>query len=161
MGLVKEILRIASDHPGGYGLIYELIYKEKVWQKVPSKATISSTISRLKNKGLLENKNGIIKITASGKNTLVHSKNDYRFKKSGKNPKRTIKKTTMVLFDIPEKKRKYRDWIRRELVLADFEIIQKSAWFGPGISKEFIKQLEEYDLLDCVRFFKVKEDDLI
>ena len=122
MGLVKEILRIACDFPGGYGAIYEFIYNEKTWQEVPSKATVSSTISRLKKK---------------------------------------VKKTTMVLFDIPEKKRRYRDWIRRELVLADFEFVQQSVWFGPGVSKEFVQQLEEYDLLECVRFFKVKEKDLV
>ena len=70
-------------------------------------------------------------------------------------------KTTMVIFDIPEKKRKYRDWLRHELVGFGFELVQKSVWFGPTLPKEFIIYLQKEKILQYIKFFKATEDDLI
>lgn len=40
--------------------------------------------------------------------------------------------TYIVIFDIPEKKRKVRDWIRGQLSLWDYTMLQKSVWIGKG-----------------------------
>lgn len=67
----------------------------------------------------------------------------------------------IVVFDIPEKKRRYRDWLRSELVSFDFDLIQKSVWFGPSLPPEFIEYLDKEGLLKYVRFFRAEEKDLI
>jgi DNA-binding transcriptional regulator PaaX len=70
-----------------------------------------------------------------------------------------VEKNLIVAFDIPEKKRKYRDWLRSELIGFGFEQVQKSVWFGPALPKEFILYLDEIKLLDYVRFFKASPKD--
>jgi DNA-binding transcriptional regulator PaaX len=82
------------------------------------------------------------------------------------NPKRVIDnrekpKRLIVIFDIPEKKKKYREWLRLELVGFGFTLIQKSVWLGPSLPKEFVEYLEEVSILKYIRFFNASEADII
>lgn len=47
----------------------------------------------------------------------------------------------MLFFDIPEKKRKYRDYLRRVLKLIGFCEFQKSIWIYPYPVPSFLKDL--------------------
>jgi len=67
----------------------------------------------------------------------------------------------IIIFDIPEKKKRYREWLRTELVGFGFTLIQKSVWLGPALPKEFVEYLNEVKLLKHVRFFRATENDLI
>ncbi len=67
----------------------------------------------------------------------------------------------IIIFDIPEKKKRYREWLRNELVGFGFNLVQKSVWIGPGLPKEFIEYLNETGLLKHIRFFQATEKDLI
>ncbi len=63
---------------------------------------------------------------------------------------------TIVSFDISEKERRKRDWIRRCLVEMDFEPLQKSVWVAHGgVSEDFMHALRERKLLDAVQIFGV------
>lgn len=158
MNLIKETLRTISNYPGGYGVLYELIYNEKPSQK--SSNSLRTTISRLHKKGLISKKGEKWHITNEGKAiplkgkkyTPYFPKQKYKTKKS---------KNTLVSFDIPEKKRKYRDWLRYELINFGFVFVQQSLWFGPPLPKEFIKYLHEEKLLQYIKIFKAQEEDLL
>jgi len=63
----------------------------------------------------------------------------------------------MVLFDIPERKRKIRNWLRLQLKLWDFEMLQQSVWLGKGpLPKEFNMRLRFLDISECVKTFKIQ-----
>ncbi len=160
MSLVKEILRTISNYPGGYGMIYKMIYDQDPSNKRPNVSSVQNTLSRLKKQKLISNKDSVWNITPLGKEILL-KKNSAITLFAKEKPKLKQVKQTIVVFDIPEKKRKYRDWLRHELIGFGFEFIQQSVWFGPKLPKEFILYLDEQKLLPYVRFFKVKEDDLI
>jgi len=64
----------------------------------------------------------------------------------------------MVLFDIPEKKRKIRNWLRTQLKMWDFEMIQQSVWLGRGpLPKEFSARLHDLGVGECVKVFPIRK----
>lgn len=69
---------------------------------------------------------------------------------------------TIVSFDIPERERRKRDWIRRCLVEMDFAMLQKSVWAARGgVHEDFTHALRERKLLDAVHIFAVTRQGTI
>lgn len=162
MSLTKEVLRItARFYPMGYKTLYEHIYDETTWGKKLNKKSLRVTLSRLKKNGLLAHKNEKWTITQEGRELLSKQSTFERYFLPHKELDQRKNKCMIVIFDIPEKKRRYRDWLRTELVSFGFEPIQKSAWFGPALPKEFIEHLKEVGILKYLRFFRATENDLI
>jgi CRISPR-associated endonuclease Cas2 len=158
--MIKETLHAISNYPGGYGAIYDLIYPNESNPKDNSQV-LRNRLSKLKKGGLLSNEKGIWKITPEGKIFLKKEKSTLIKFTSFKNIKLNPQKTMLVIFDIPEKKRLYRNWLRNELVGFGFTLIQKSVWFGPTLPKEFITYLSDRKILEYIKFFKATEKDLI
>lgn len=164
MNLILGILRTMQDYQKrGYQVLYEDVYElKRLEQKDQSfDRTIRTTLSRMKKNGLLNNKDRQWSITADGEELLNSRNNDIRrfFPIHKLDQKYT--KNLIVIFDIPEKKRRYRDWLRSELIGFGFDQIQKSVWFGPILPKAFIEYLDEAKILKHIRFFKASEKDLI
>lgn len=159
MSIIKEILKSISNYPGGYGVIYEMIYNENTNGNKSKEQILRTTLSRMKKNGLLSNEKGVWKITKEGEELLKQNKNV--FIKFPKNRNKISKKTMIVIFDIPEKQRIYRDWLRGELIGFGYELIQKSVWFGPSLPREFVKYLDDKKLLKYIKFFKASESDII
>lgn len=156
------MLKIVSNYPGGYRMIYGLIYeRNKLLGLSYEEQSVRNILTRLKKQGLLLNKNRKWKITNEGKILLREKKSAIMHFSPRKNYNKNIPKTTIIIFDIPEKKRLYRDWLRNELVGFGFELVQKSVWLGPALPKEFISYLGKEKLLQYIRFFKAAESDLI
>ena len=62
----------------------------------------------------------------------------------------------IVSFDVPEKQRRKRHWLRAVLKRLEFRMLQKSVWIGKvKIPKEFIDDLQKLDLLEFVEIFAV------
>jgi DNA-binding transcriptional regulator PaaX len=160
MSLVQEILKIVSDYPGGYGLIYKILYENGAQRSKLNDASVRNTLSRMKKKGLLSNKNSRWQLTPLGKEMLLQKKNAIISFAPEKLKEKRVK-NTIVVFDIPETKRKYRDWLRHELICFGFELVQKSVWFGPSLPEEFIEYLHDIKLLPYIKFFHATESDLI
>ena len=165
MSIVQEILYTVSNYPGGYRLIYNILYDS---QPPDSKIndhkfdnTLRVTLSRLKKKGLINNTNGKWSINKEGKEILVLREKGIKRFFPARKTSHDAKKELIIVFDIPEKKRWYRDWLRSELIAFGFEPIQKSVWLGPALPEEFIEYLDQVKLLKNIRFFKVSKDDLI
>ncbi len=89
---------------------------------------IKSSASKLVKRGLLVYKDGHYQLTHEGEKTLrLWEIADYKLNK----PKHWDKKWRVVIFDIPEKKKKIRDQVRNLFVSAGFERLQDSVWVYP------------------------------
>ncbi len=63
---------------------------------------------------------------------------------------------TIVVFDIPEKDRHKRNWLRQALTLLEFNLLQKSVWIGKNkIPKTFLNDLADLNIIDNVHIFGV------
>lgn len=164
MSLTKEILRItAKYYPIGYSQLFEYIYEETVYGRKLNKRSVHAIINRLEKNGLIQKKVKGWSITSSGKIILNSSGavikkffNPGSFKEKIQKPKNQI-----LIFDIPEKRKRWREWLRSELVGFGFTMIQKSVWLGPPLPQDFIKYLNENGILRHIRFFRVDEKDII
>lgn len=164
MSLTKEILRITARYqPLGYIQLYEYLYEETIYGKKLNKRSLSTILSRMKKNGLLKNKNGELSPTSNGKIFLEKINTDIKkfFKPENIIDNREKPRKVIIIFDIPEKKKRYREWLRNELVGFGFNLVQKSVWVGPRLPKEFIEYLNEAGLLKHIRFFQATEKDLI
>lgn len=127
-------------------ILYELVQKRRKLNK----QVFNNNLYRLKNKGILN--------FDSEKNIIINSNslNQYViFRLIQDKPVGDMK--VMVLFDIPEKKRKIRNWLRLQLKLWEFEMVQQSVWLGKGpLPKEFMERLHFFDIDKCVKILKVQ-----
>jgi len=135
--------------------------KEKLNKPAES---LSVALSRLKKNGLVSREGHFWNITEHGKKFL----NDHprlavvlRHKKRISAADHT-KKNMIIAFDIPERYRKKRNWLRIELINLGFIKIQKSFWFGPApLPEDFIQSLHALALLPYLKFFIAREKEIV
>lgn len=121
-------------------------------------AAFRTTLSRLKAQGLVESAGyGMWTLTKKGREALsTPEEKEQRYAKFRKAA--AGKRDTIIIFDVPEKKRTIRGYLRLELVALGYEQLQKSVWIGGGpLPEEFMKQIKEWDILDTVHIFTVRE----
>jgi len=69
---------------------------------------------------------------------------------------KTSPKNLIVIYDIPEEKKKERDWFRRHLKKFNFIMIQRSVWVGPSpLPKDFLDYVKSIGLRDKLKTFKL------
>jgi predicted transcriptional regulator with HTH domain len=96
-------------------------------------------------------------VTTKGKSILKKLRSDraknlpdscYKFKID-----KTLK---IVIFDIPEKEKRKREWLRSVLRNLNFDMLQKSVWVGKAkLPQEFMADLKRLNILSSVEFFSV------
>ena len=70
--------------------------------------------------------------------------------------KKDMPKNLLLIYDIPEGRKKERDWFRRQLKNFDFIMIQKSVWVGPSpLPKDFLDYLKRIGLQKEFKTFKL------
>lgn len=122
-----------------------LDYLEK--QTGAKRKTISATISRAK-------RNGLIKVNSDG--TMVTT---WRGKmKLSLKPAKKTRHFLVIIFDIPEKNRKTRDFFRQYLKTSHAEQVQKSVWKTQyDIYEELFEVIKDLNIVDCVSVFMADE----
>lgn len=134
--------------------IFRSILREKKFKRY-KKESIEVAFSRLSKKGYVVNSSFGCLITDKGK-AYVHKKHllDYissPFKEN--DPLNTI-----IAFDIPEKDRKIRNWLRNQIKIFNYKMLQKSLWLGPGpFPDSFLKHLEDLHIRKYVKIFKINK----
>ncbi|MBI2086857.1 MAG: CRISPR-associated endonuclease Cas2 [Candidatus Zambryskibacteria bacterium] len=129
------ILSVALLAPNAIQALEELGFMPKKRQK----EYISSSAAKLAKKGLLNFKNDHYELTKEGEKILEWwNINDYGFKK----PKRWDKKWRMIIFDIPERKRKMRNKISEIFERAGLYRLQESVWVYPYDCEDIIGLLK-------------------
>jgi len=131
-----------------------------------SRRTYNSLLYKLKRDGFMEsnNKNGkkFFSITPRGKKKLdilllrktqVLPRINYNVVPEEKN------NLLIVAFDIPEKERRKRDWLRSSLRHLGLKMIQKSVWIGKiKLPDDFIKDIGVLNLAQFVHIFEVGKE---
>jgi|SRR3989338_360724 len=101
-------------------------------------------LGRLKQKGEIEfvEQNGqkFVRLTERGEQTLAM--NAEKLKILNAKPKKWDGQYRLVMFDIPEKRKRTRDLLRREMHEVGFLRIQDSAWLYPYDCEEFVALLK-------------------
>lgn len=113
----------------------------------------------LKYKGVTVNSFGI-PVFRSDKNKITKSeksgKRYFQYRCFNHNFKNTAPKDLIVMYDIPNDKKKERDWFRRSLKRFDYIMIQKSVWVGPSpLPKDFLDYVKSIGLLNKLRTLKL------
>ncbi|HPC12564.1 MAG TPA: hypothetical protein PLZ70_01020 [Candidatus Paceibacterota bacterium] len=136
----KEILKIflnvkSGELPNKYNEKFSDILKT-----AQQKSNYSKMTKNMARKGFLvfKNKGGEIKIEITDSGRKIASNYYLCGLKTNKNPKVWDKKWRIVMFDIPEKKKKARDLIRFHLKRLGFLQIQVSAWIFPYPCEELV-----------------------
>ncbi len=115
--------------------------------------SISVAFSRMKKRGYLQKVGTEWAVTKKGseyyRNNLKHTYLENPFKKP-------VQSSHLVAFDIPEVDRPYRDWIRNQLKIFGYTMLQQSLWIGPGpLPKEFKERLKNLKVEKFVKVFSL------
>ena len=114
-------------------------------------------ISRFKESGYLQERNGKLYVTEKGRIKII--KNLLK-DKSKKEKSKWDKKWRGIIFDIPEANRKERDFLRRELKTIGLIEVQQSVWLFPfDIEKELraLLKLWKTDFKGDIRFILIEK----
>lgn len=128
-----------------------------------------SILNKLKNQGFIEKKTDkskkgtIWEITRRGLEKLKLIKKAASFhKKIVGYKKESDNKLKIVIFDIPEKERDKRAWLRAVLVSLGFSMIQQSVWIGKNkIPEQLLHDLKKYEMLSYVQIFEISKKGTI
>ena len=119
--------------------------------------TVRTNLRRLEEQGLIvkEPKKKIYCLTDKGEEFLFYIKDRYSVLK-----KPWDRKIRMVIFDIPEEKKRWRYWLRKELLLLQFRQFQKSVYVGKcPLPKSLYEEIEEGGLKDYILVFTAEKID--
>jgi len=110
---------------------------------------------RLRKKGLIGKKNNEYKLTFLGLKYFKKIKQN-----NIKNKKEWDGKWRIVMFDIPEKIKKEREWLRFKLFELEYRSFQKSVFIGKWpLSEELYKEIIDKKLKNHIRIITVGEID--
>lgn len=130
---------------------------KKEYRDRAKKQRFNRIINYLKDKGYLnikdlKNRNAVI-ITPRGMGKILETE-----LKFGERRKRKDKKWQMTFFDIPEKRRKDRDRLRKYLGYLGYKKLQQSVWVCPyDVLKDTKQIIKNYQLDRFVRLLLVEE----
>lgn len=100
---------------------------------------VRSSASKLTKKGLLLYKDGRYELTQEGEKKLrLWELQDYQIKR----PHKWDKKWRVIIFDIPEKKKKIRNQIRNLFISAGLYRLQDSVWVYPYDCEDIVGLLK-------------------
>ncbi len=132
----------------------------RIIQKRKSKYTFKKLIDHLSKAGYIK-----VKSLGAKKGVILTQKGMEKVLKIGlykmKKRKRKDGEWVMVIFDIPEKKRKLRDFFREQLQILGFKELQKSVWVSPyDVLKEVQFLIQRFSLTKYTKIFLIKEQEI-
>jgi len=133
--------------------LFGLDPRKKKWKE----KTIKTNIYRLQKQGLVaqDPKKKVYFLTKKGKEFAGYINDRYSILNQPWD-----KKIRIVIFDIPEKKRIYRDWLRNELLLLEFKLLQKSVFVGKHpLPESLIREIDNYNIAKYIYIFTLSEVD--
>lgn len=116
-------------------------------------------LSKLKREGFIKKKEDKWFITSAGKGKLLKLFRKLPRRKYEKEADSTVK---IIAFDIPERERGKRTWLRKNLEELGFKLLQKSVWMGKTkLPEEFLEDLREYKIFPYVDIFAITKSGSI
>ena len=117
-----------------------------------------NALSRLGKKNYVVKENGVWKLTEKGE---IYAKSigqtGFKHSLTEQQPKNLI-----LMFDIPESRKRERNSLRKYLKNFHYIMIQKSVWVGPSpLPVEFLEYLKKTKLKDSIKTFKLAKEYMI
>lgn len=121
------------------------------------KRSVSAILSRLRAEGLVvregSKRQSLWHITSQGRRRLRRMGEDSASKKFLPPADNIVR---IVSFDIPEKERVKRNWLRLQLLASDFKPLQKSVWIGKRpLPEELIKRFDDLSITSYVHVISI------
>lgn len=127
------LLGVAMVAPNVLQIFGKYIKGQKI--KRSQRESINYSRRKLVSEGLLEYRDGFLRLTAKGKTFLGRLEGkDYKVIK----PRKWDKKWRIIIFDIREEKKYLRDKVRNTLISIGFIKLQKSVWVFPYDCEDLI-----------------------
>lgn len=118
------------------------------------KNTARTILWRLEKKGLIQKTKSGHFLTTSGKSFYENFRNAEKIKNSWDG------KFRIVMFDVPESRKRYRDFIRQKLIRQEYSLLQKSVFIGKRpLEEDFAQWLLEKNLYQHLRIIIVGDID--
>jgi CRISPR-associated endonuclease Cas2 len=166
--LIEKFDDIYAKSPFPYRTMKEVLYPDlyelrRKYEMRQQRKNFAKLLSYLKKKGLikikdLEEKKALI-ITPKGKEKILRIRNE--FLASLPKKRRKDGKWIMVAFDIPEKRKTIRNYLREKLVELGFQKLQKSIWISPyDVLKEVQEIVTNLSIEKNVKFFIIEEAEI-
>ncbi len=123
-----------------------------------TKRRFSDFVYRLKKDGLIaerkKEKDRFLALTSKGRaflNKVISGKlPSSKYMPEGED------ELKIIIFDIPEKEKRKREWLRWALKNLNFKMIQKSVWLGKAkLPQQFIDDLGRINMLSYVEIFAI------
>lgn len=132
-----------------------------------SRQKFYTLLNKLKREGFIEkHKNGktmLWKITKDGLAKLgILNKLKYFSLSNIDYEKINDGKVRIITFDIPEKERRKRDWLRAALTSLKYSLLQQSVWIGKTkIPEKFLNDLREKQIISYIHIFEISRGGTI
>lgn len=121
-----------------------------------------SLIYKLKRDGLVDLDKTATAYQLTQKGIGMISKLKDRLMRKKSYPKEIDSSVNIVTFDIPEKLRGYRNWLRNALRALGFRMLQRSVWIGKiKIPQELLTNLDQYKILDYIEIVSITKSGTI
>ena len=145
-------LLIATLASGRNTRLFHKILHEREFKRY-KKESVGVALSRLHKKGYVENSSSGWSATRKGRKYLKRTRLlSYIASPFEKNPP----DNTIIAFDIPEKNRIIRSWLRNQIKIFGYKMLQQSLWIGPGpLPSSFLKRLENLNIRKNIKTFKI------
>lgn len=120
---------------------------------IHDKESLRSTLDRLRRNGYIARDERGYCLTSKGRKFY---KNRLEFRNFTHEFPKDSPKNLLVMFDVPQERNSHRDWLRKQLKMFNYMMIQKSVWIGPSpLPKEFVAYIKEIGMKDNIRTFKL------
>ncbi len=130
-----------------YAIIQEREFKRY------KKDSVRVGLSRLHTRGYLTNSVSGWSITEKGKKYFG---NNHLLSYIASPFEKNSPDNTIIAFDIPEKNRIVRRWLRNQIKIFGYKMLQQSLWIGPGpLPSSFTKRLEDLKIRKNIKTFKI------
>ena len=158
---------LQAGHGASYGRImqkFDARQNERETRAVEARLRhqYHNLIAALKHDGLIiehkKEKGGrIFRLTAKGKEKLAYfRKHAIRMHPPRTYPQKESDVFTIIAFDIPEREKWKREWLRETLRWLGLKMIQKSVWIGKvKIPQQLLDDLKSLRLLESVEIFQI------
>jgi DNA-binding transcriptional regulator PaaX len=142
--------------------LYQYVYRDRIrlrreYERQNAKKTFSRFVRYLQEQGYikvkaLEGAKGIV-LTVKGAERVLRVKRKVKEKK-----KRKDGKWIMIIFDIPEKRKQAREYLRAALADLGYQKLQQSVWVCPyDVYNETEEAVRSYRIIPCVKLFFIEE----
>lgn len=149
-GLFDVLLAMLQS--GRNSRTFHRILKQKELEKY-KKDSVRSSLYKLKNKGYVTSSPEGWSVTKEGQK-YIKNKETFSYIPSpfSKNDTQGV----VISFDIPEPDRKLRNWLRNQIKIFGYVMLQQSLWIGPGpLPAKFLRRLENLGIRKNVKTFKI------